>query len=661
MCSLTPLGITALTSGLIAVTMVKLVAPPAKIFSRGVTVEGGTQRKMVYRYNKLIASNTYNNREDHTSKLHTCETVNTQLVFWRTLDLVMASKEKKSSKRKAEELDKAELFDGSVKKPAKSQTKTKKAKTEKKVKKAKKEKKRSKSSKKTSSKNDTQDISDTLGVTEELTEQGKPASSKVYVPHYNVSEVTEIEHATTKFIEAYEKILELSPNMKSYQNSFNNKDKLDFQLIPSFTRYKLQLAAELKSQHELNKELNMTDVLSYESKYKSTSGDPVLPNLKQEDVERLTEDKPIDAAGNEESITSDKLLFKDVNQSTFISSNGVKKIWPPPLPPITDLSLRARVFTHKSMVTNKLYLKDSELLESHNERLEFLGDSVMNTLVTMFLYRNFPHYDEGQLSRLRVALVKNEKLKEFSHEYKMDQFIKSLVNQDENSNYINGKMKMNADIFEAYVGALVECGTDLGTIEKWLEDLCEPTVKAVTSMKRTQFENNNVNDVNAKKNLYSLIGYAALGLKYETIEQSKRGDPNFTVACKIADGTVLGVGRARNTKLAGLKAAENVLNNKELIEKYASQRAAIPRSESATKTNISVSSIPKQKAATVDNADLTTGAHKTPISSGPVPSIFKQARKEKKAKRTNALTAPDPSKNADKSIVLGPDGELQMI
>ena len=344
-----------------------------------------------------------------------------------------------------------------------------------------------------------------------------------------------------------------------------------------------------------------------------------------------------------------------------MSTNGEKKIWPPPLPTISDLALRARVFIHKSMVTNKLYLSDQELLESHNERLEFLGDSVMNTLVTMFLYRNFPQYDEGQLSRLRVALVKNEKLKEFSHEYKMDQFLKSLVNQDEHSNYTNGKMKMNADIFEAYVGALVESGTNLGEIEKWLEDLCEPTVKAVTSMKRTQFENNNVNDVNAKKNLYSLIGYAALGLRYETIEKSSKGDPNFTVACKIADGTVLGVGRARNTKLAGLKAAENVLSNKELIEKYASQRAAIPRSESATRAPGSIAPMPVQKVVTVDSSHAVSSVKRPPTGAGSVPSIFKQARRENKVKRAQALAAPDPSKNADKSIVLGPNGELQMI
>ena len=53
---------------------------------------------------------------------------------------------------------------------------------------------------------------------------------------------------------------------------------------------------------------------------------------------------------------------------------------------------------------------------SHNERLEFLGDSVLNCVVATLLYRRFPNLKEGELSRLRANLVRQESLAEIAKE-----------------------------------------------------------------------------------------------------------------------------------------------------------------------------------------------------------------------------------------------------
>ena len=65
-----------------------------------------------------------------------------------------------------------------------------------------------------------------------------------------------------------------------------------------------------------------------------------------------------------------------------------------------DKGLLKQAFTHRSYIN-----ENSGTNLSHNERLEFLGDAVLELIVTDFLYRKYPSYTEGELTALRSALV----------------------------------------------------------------------------------------------------------------------------------------------------------------------------------------------------------------------------------------------------------------
>ncbi|KIE63745.1 ribonuclease III [Candidatus Riesia pediculischaeffi] len=89
---------------------------------------------------------------------------------------------------------------------------------------------------------------------------------------------------------------------------------------------------------------------------------------------------------------------------------------------------------------------------AHNERLEFLGDSVLNLIVTNFLYKRHPTCDEGRMSRIRSNLVKKNTLSEIAMELKIWKFIKLGSGEFRNQGFL--KRSILSDTLEAVVGAI---------------------------------------------------------------------------------------------------------------------------------------------------------------------------------------------------------------
>lgn len=402
---------------------------------------------------------------------------------------------------------------------------------------------------------------------------------------YTGLQILQLEHSVSHLQEYLSKIIELSPNLKQYVRTLSTLEGMPSDMIPAFDRFNLKLAAELKSLYELGKLPIVDEIKNYSANFNSRNIDPVLLELGSDDLERLNPDGTIRGGAfgslNEDDEEEDNDDYEVVDKVG--ESEAMKKAkWPPKLPQIKNPAIRARVFIHKSMINDKLYLSEKDMIKSHNERLEFLGDSILNTTMTTIIYNKFPDFDEGQLSQLRMRLINNELLKEWSFLYKFDQQLKTHnVKSDDNK---DGKQKLYADVFEAYIGGLVEDDSkkNLPRIRKWLSKLAEPVIAKGLNSDITLEDTAEV-DVNAKKTLYSLIGYAALKLHYVPIRKPTSADPNATVECRIANGTVLGTGVGKNMKIAGMRAAQNVLTNKPLIEKYVALRASIPRTESVVK------------------------------------------------------------------------------
>ena len=88
----------------------------------------------------------------------------------------------------------------------------------------------------------------------------------------------------------------------------------------------------------------------------------------------------------------------------------------------------------------------------NNERLEFLGDAVLDLVVGEYLYKKFPKFDEGDLSKMRASLVNEDGFTLLAHHLKLGEHI-FLSNAEENNNGRN-KNSLLANAFEAVMGAI---------------------------------------------------------------------------------------------------------------------------------------------------------------------------------------------------------------
>lgn len=105
------------------------------------------------------------------------------------------------------------------------------------------------------------------------------------------------------------------------------------------------------------------------------------------------------------------------------------------------------VFVHRSYVNEHPSEK-----KDHNERLEFLGDAVLELVTTEFLYRTFPESQEGELTTLRSALVKGKHLAEVSQELGLGSYL--YLSRGEEKSGGRKKHYLLANAIEALIGAL---------------------------------------------------------------------------------------------------------------------------------------------------------------------------------------------------------------
>ena len=110
-----------------------------------------------------------------------------------------------------------------------------------------------------------------------------------------------------------------------------------------------------------------------------------------------------------------------------------------------DLLIQA--FVHRSFLNEN---PDFKLF--HNERLEFLGDAILEQVVTEYLYKNYPKKLEGELTSWRAALVNTKMLSRIAKSLEFDDFL--LLSQGEIKEKGRARQYILADTFEAFIGAL---------------------------------------------------------------------------------------------------------------------------------------------------------------------------------------------------------------
>jgi ribonuclease-3 len=210
--------------------------------------------------------------------------------------------------------------------------------------------------------------------------------------------------------------------------------------------------------------------------------------------------------------------------------------------PFTNIFLLTRALTHRS------YLNEHPESLEDNERLEFLGDAVLDFLAGAWLYQHFPEMNEGELTRLRSALVRTERLAEFAKQLGLG----AAMRLGRGENQAGGRLRepLLCATFEALVGALY-LDSGLNSVRCFVEPLLENTAHKIISMRADQ---------DAKSLLQELIQSKGFGPpQYRTISTlGPEHDKMFEVEVLI-DGQVMGSGSGHSKQAAAKEAARQVL------------------------------------------------------------------------------------------------------
>ncbi|WP_417362408.1 ribonuclease III [Galbibacter sp.] len=108
-----------------------------------------------------------------------------------------------------------------------------------------------------------------------------------------------------------------------------------------------------------------------------------------------------------------------------------------------NLELYRKAFTHRSV-----NLKDPKGLPLNYERLEFLGDTVLGSIISHYLYEQVPTGDEGYLTKMRSKIVSREHLNELGRDLELIKFVNSRIPNEHFGDNIHG------NVFEALIGAI---------------------------------------------------------------------------------------------------------------------------------------------------------------------------------------------------------------
>lgn len=141
------------------------------------------------------------------------------------------------------------------------------------------------------------------------------------------------------------------------------------------------------------------------------------------------------------------------------------------LPPFKNQALLNQALTHRS------YINEHPNAADHNERLEFLGDAVLNFLSGEFLFKRYPHKPEGELTALRSALVDETQLAQFAIALAINQ--PGIMRLGRGAERDGGRQNPNllSSVFEAVIGAyFLDSDSDIEKVRSYVLTLFEAVV-----------------------------------------------------------------------------------------------------------------------------------------------------------------------------------------
>jgi ribonuclease-3 len=214
-----------------------------------------------------------------------------------------------------------------------------------------------------------------------------------------------------------------------------------------------------------------------------------------------------------------------------------------------DKNLLKQVFVHRS------YLNENPgFTLDHNERLEFLGDAVLELIVTEHLYKNLPN-PEGELTNLRSALVRGQTLSEIANTLDMNEHL--FLSRGEAKSEGKARQLILANAFEALIGAIyLDQGYD--EAKKFIERNILTRLSSVISQKTYLDPKSHLQEISQAK--------MSITPTYRVLtETGPDHSKNFIVGCFLQDRKI-GEGSGASKQTAESDSAANALANFEELK-----------------------------------------------------------------------------------------------
>lgn len=218
--------------------------------------------------------------------------------------------------------------------------------------------------------------------------------------------------------------------------------------------------------------------------------------------------------------------------------------------PILTNKLQRKIgytFTHPELLQQALTHRSAS--SKHNERLEFLGDSILSYVIANALYGQFPRVDEGDMSRMRATLVRGNTLAEIAREFELGECLRLGPGELKSGGF--RRESILADTVEALIGGI------------FLDSDITQTEKLILSWYQSRLEQISPGDKqkDPKTRLQEFLQGRHLPLPTYLVVQvrGEAHDQEFTIHCQISgmDEAVVGIGSSR--RKAEQAAAEQAL------------------------------------------------------------------------------------------------------
>lgn len=214
--------------------------------------------------------------------------------------------------------------------------------------------------------------------------------------------------------------------------------------------------------------------------------------------------------------------------------------------PIKKEKLLKQALTHRSWLN-----ENSSLKTQSNERLEFLGDAVLELVVTEYLYTTLPNEQEGKLTALRAALVRTETLAHIAKKLGIGEMIRLSKGEELTGGRTN--LSLLANTFEAIIGATyLESGKE--KVTKFVQKVLLPELKNIQEQNLEKDSKSSLQEIVQSQNLPAPVYKVSR-------EEGPDHDKIFTVSVYI-DGNRIATGNGKSKQLAQQQAAKHALEKK---------------------------------------------------------------------------------------------------